>query len=404
MVSFLTKLIKNYFTSYVGLSFLCWQGILLNGIESTLIGIYYFLPLYFVKNLHLSVMLAGMLISFYGMGTIMGGFLGGKLSDKFTPGLISIYSLFLQAINFFILTHLTLPFLLMINLFSMGIASYSFITSNSLWVLSQCQSDENKRLQAITLLNAASNLGLSISAIIIGLLNYKFKFIFSFSVVLLILLGVYSILIDKFSTENSFSTLSETKEVLSDNYKRKLIWVLFTCLFLVGLIIFQTNTTYSFYIQDTFKVLGLKSLSILFTLNCLLVVFIQTPIANLFRNINKILIAGIGAFLLGFGMFMLIFSSSFILAIIATIVYTVGEILFFSVAQLICYQSVPLNKKGQMMGMYRMIYACSRVVAPAAGGFIYQQLGGRVLWIICGCIGLFCLGVCNYCKKYVASV
>ena len=54
---------------------------------------------------------------------------------------------------------------------------------------------------------------------------------------------------------------------------------------------------------------------------------------------------GYGAFLMGFGMFMLNFSFVFYLAIIACVIYTMGEMSFFSVAQLVCYQEGGAQKK-----------------------------------------------------------
>ena len=124
----------------------------------------------------------------------------------------------------------------------------------------------------------------------------------------------------------------------------------------------------------------------------------ETSIGNLIGNYNKILLVGMSSFVIGFGMFMLTFSKSFFLAITACAIYTLGEIVFFCIAQLICYERG--TTKGQTLGIYRMTYATSRVIGPAGGSYFYYHLGSSIVWYLCGIIGLMCLIICNYYKKY----
>src|SRR5579871_871037 len=130
MTEYFSSAIKSYLKNYAGLSASCWQGIFINFVESILTGLCYFLPLYFVNELNLSVATAGMIISFYGLGTILGGFIGGKISDKTSPGLVSILCMLLQATAFIALIRLQSAYLLMLDLFIIGMASYGFITAN----------------------------------------------------------------------------------------------------------------------------------------------------------------------------------------------------------------------------------------------------------------------------------
>src|SRR3990167_9966457 len=98
MTEYVLSFIKGYISSYRGLKKACWQGMLLNFIESVFVGVYYFLPLYFISELNINIAIASIIISFYGLGTILGGFLGGKLSDEIGSGLVSIGSLVLQGL------------------------------------------------------------------------------------------------------------------------------------------------------------------------------------------------------------------------------------------------------------------------------------------------------------------
>ena len=108
---------------------------------------------------------------------------------------------------------------------------------------------------------------------------------------------------------------------------------------------------------------------------------------------------GIGASMIGGGMFILCFTNSFMLAIISCVIYTLGEMIFFSITQLVCYQQYDANNKGHSLGLYRTVYASSRVAGPLAGGLVFQHYGSETLWCLCGLIGLIALSLCLYYKN-----
>ncbi len=292
-----SAILKKYYSSYTGLSASAWQGIFISFIEATLMGVCYFLAIYFVTELHLSIADAGMIMAFYGVGTIFGGMLGGKLSDLIPPRIVSIGSLVLQAVAYFLLIKLKSTPLLMLNLFIIGIGSYGFITSNHVWTLSRCKQEE--RLKAINILDVVSNLGLALSGLIISLISTKnFNSLF-FMAGCLISLTAVSLLI---SNKNQFTNTirQDDKTISSKPSDHKIIYFVLVCLFLVGFIISQTNSTYPIYLQSIFPAMGTRSFGILFTLNAILVVVFQGPFVNQLGKFNKILLIGSGAFFIGF--------------------------------------------------------------------------------------------------------
>lgn len=406
--AFLLTLGKSYFQNYAGLPSLCWRGIFLNFFESFLVGIFYFFSIYFVNVLHLNLATTGSIISCYGMGAIAGGFIGGRLSDKFSASFVLACSLLIQSLGYFALIKLQNTTLISLDVFILGIAAYSFITSNYLCVLNSSIGKDGQKLKAINLLSTASNLGLALSAIVIAMMiPYGFKNIFLISGSILSLLSLYLFLQEKkrlMSGNIEVQTTSQNDLILSPKVVNKsnlsVMWfILFSTLF-IGAIVSQRSTTYSIYIQTAFPDLGVKAISILFTLNTLMVVILEVPIGNYFREYNKILLVGIGGFLIGIGMLLLSFSYFFMIACIACIIYTLGEILFFCMAQYVAYQKGDYQKRGHRMGIYRTFYAASRVIGPFVGGRLYHHLGADVVWFVSGWIGLCCLTACVYFKKY----
>ena len=195
------------------------------------------------------------------------------------------------------------------------------------------------------------------------------------------------------------STLIPDKTISNGNNRTILVWVLI-CLFFVGLIIVQRRATYIIYLHAFFITINPKNTGFIFAINPFLIVLLQVPLVNLFGNYNKMMVVGMGAFFIGLGMFILTLSFTLINAILASVIYSFGEMIFTSVAQLICYQNGGQKKKGQSLGLYQTVYACSAVVGPTIGGLIYHHLGGNTLWYISGIIGLICLIICINHRQY----
>lgn len=397
------SLIKSYLTNYQGLPKTCWQRIFVAFINTISGGIIYFLSIYFVQQLHFNLVTAGFILSFYGVGTTLGGIGGGKLADNFSPTVISAVSLFLKAIGFLMLAKLKSAFWLATTLFLLGLTTYSFIAANSVWILNQCRHHEAAKLKAINILYIAANFGLGAAGVIIGMVaQYGFQYIFYTSSFLLFAAVCYLILAKPITIDWPSTADAQTNDISSAQVKAnpKILWVILSCLFLTGLTIAQIGTTYSIYLEQLFPSFGTKSFGLLFALNSVCIVLFQAPLVNYFRQNNKMLVAGAGAFCLGFGMLLLNFSFIFLIAGLACIIYTIGEMLFIATAQLICYQYGGEKKKGQSLGLFQTTYALSVVVGPSLGGFIYHHLGGDIVWYCSGMIGVVCLLICLRYRKF----
>lgn len=398
-------MLKSYLSNYMGLPKACWQGIVLTFFNAMSVGICFFLTLYFVNELHIDVIKSGLIISCYGLGTVLGGLIGGRLSDLFSPRLISIISLFIQASAFLLLTKLTQVNLLMPTMFLLGIASYGFKIANNVWVLSHCAPHSQARFQTISISHVASNLGLGISGIVIGLFtNHGFDSVLLGSAGILFLSAIYlSCKSDHANAIVSHHQAEEIKSISLNHRQNKIMFVVLSCVFLIGLIIAQLSATYPLYVQQAFPTLGVKAVSILFILDTVLIVVFQAPLSGLMSQKNKMMVVGVGAFLMGLGMLVLSFSFSFMLAIISCVIWTTGEMLFISTAQLVCYENGGEKKKGQSLGVFQASFAASSVIGPFLGGAVYQQFGGHVLWYLSFVIGTMCCFACLYYRSTYAD-
>lgn len=394
MYQIMIVIFRNYLKSYQGMKSQCLQYIICNFINSISIGVCFFLSLYFVKILKFEIMSAGILMSCYGLGTVLGGLCSGKLCDILDNRKVLLASLLMQGLAFLMLTVITSYLLLMCTLLMLGFSTYGFKTANSSRLLSQCNSSDQFQLKALNISNVADNLGLGISGIMIGiLLSHGFHNIFFMSASLIFGLVTYEFLI-----KNTVPiSISIAQKCDSENDKKAFIlYFSLLSIFLIGLIVAQLGSTYPLYIQDAFPVLGGKAVSILFTLDTFLIVLFQAPLSAWCSRFNVLLIMGVGALAMGIGMFMLSMMHVFSFALVSCAIWTFGEMLFFPSAQLLCYKNGGGVKKGQVIGLYQAAFALSAVLGPSIGTYFYSIMHHNAMWYLSMFIGTFCFTTCLY--------
>jgi MFS family permease len=397
MTEHLSSTFHRYIENYKGLPKECSYRIIFSLLNNIAGGITVFLSFYFVNNLHIDIATAGTLISVYGIGRALGGYISGHLANKVLLTRISVISLFIETISLFMLIKIHTVMLLTINLLIFGIGTYGFKVSNNLWVLNRCSKKE--RLKAINILYTTSNLGCGISAVMVSMFGgYGFSYLFCFSG-LVMLTAVLSLSLKshkEYKNKKSFSPINKADNantsIENKNSNHILIIVVFVALSLMGFIIMQWGTTYNIFLHKVSH-LDIIGIGLLYALNPILIVFLQAPLVNALNKYNHILFTGIAAFLMGFGMWMLNFSHWIAFIISACIVYTIGEMIFFSMSQSVCYQHSAEKQRGKVMGLFEMVYALSTTLSPAIGGSIYHYFGGHIIWLLCGIMGSVCLAV-----------
>ena len=402
-------MIKSYLSQYSGISSSCWQRIFISFLFSITRGLFFFLSLYFVRDLHVNIATAGLAVSCYGMGAALGSFVGGKLSDLFSSSKVGIISLLLNALILFVLANVSHTNMLMVVSFLWAAFAYSFLTANHVWVLERTQLNESERLKVLNVLYAAANLGIFVSAGIVGFSDlYGFQVIFVGSGIVLMIITMWLIYKNqkdkmcKTSRDAYIHHINDTheKQANPNSGNAKVFWISIVCLFFISLIVTMKSTVYTIYLHGAFPQFSVKGVSFIFALNPLLVVLLQTPLVNWFRCHNKMWVMGFGGLLMGVGMIILPFSLWFSFAILSAVIYTLGEMIFTVINELAIYQSCKIGRKGQALGVFRLVYALSMIAGPSLSGYLYYQFGSNAVWYISFFIGLLFFMLCYTCRHY----
>lgn len=394
MKGILYKAVNGYIHSYKGFSLDMWVGFLAAFANALCGGMTFLFSFYLAKSIGMSIEITGSVISCFGIGTVMGAYVGGRLCDYFSSFKICIFALCMNAISLLVFSYLKSTYGFFIVAFLIGLANYSFIPAVRVWLMSDCSSDT--RLRSMNILRMITNLGLGLSVWVSGsLAYYDFKYAFFFCSFIL----AFFALILFFYGDKRVKSIAVFNPPLKfsgdsrENIPRKNIHIIYFCLLMMGLIFSQLKVSYPLYLQSSYH-LNAKDFGHIFIINTFLIVFFQSYILDVLSKVNHAILAGIGGLLIGIGMFLLSFGNTMIFAILLCFVWSFGEILFFSPTQVLTFNKAKKISKGKHMGVYQMVYAFANIFGPLGGGFLYHHFSGNVVWYLCGVLGLLCFILC----------
>ena len=126
----------------------------------------------------------------------------------------------------------------------------------------------------------------------------------------------------------------------------------------------------------------------LLALNALLIVAFEMVLIHSVTKRDRLHVVGIGLFLLCAGYGLMPYGTSFGYLAFTVCVWTLGEMLFLPIVNVIVAERAGSGVQGRYMGMLTMAFALAFIVAPLAGTYIYEALGPRALWQAIGILGV----------------
>jgi MFS family permease len=158
-------------------------------------------------------------------------------------------------------------------------------------------------------------------------------------------------------------------------------------LFLTGAVFFQHEGPMSlFLVQD----LGLSPAFYggLFTINTLMIVFIEVPLNSATSHWPHRRALAAGAFLFAVGSGAFAFATGPGMIIVGIVVWTFGEMMLFPQASAYVAEIAPASRRGEYMGAYSLAFNISFAIAPWAGTVAFDRYGARFLWLSVFAVGV----------------
>ncbi|MFC4165529.1 MDR family MFS transporter [Epilithonimonas zeae] len=343
-----------------------------------------FLGVYMTDHLKFSLENAGIVLSFYGIGSVLGSWLGGYLTDKFGEYYIQTWSLFLSAPIFLIIPFFPSVEMMAVLIFLQSTISDTFRPANSVAITKYARPENLTK--AFSLNRMAVNLGFSIGPALGGVLSgisYNFLFVFNF-IGALVAGIIYVIFFRKRNKIFREKKKSETTEVIKKTGKspyKDYPFLLYSFLCTVfAICFFQFFNTIPLFYKDVAK-LSQSTIGFILGYSGFIIVLLEMPLVSIAERTLKIpQILFLGAVLAGLSYLMLVFGSNILWLIISMTVLCVAEIWALPFMSTVTALRSENGNKGAYMGVNGIAFSFSFIITPFLGTYVVSRFGFDSLW------------------------
>jgi len=390
--------LRKYLNNFKGFSREIWILTLVTFINRAGTMVLPFLSKYLKENLHFSYNQVGWIMVCFGAGSMVGSWLGGKLSDKIGFYKIMIFSLLTSGIALFVMQYITTFFGLCIAMFLLMAVADMF--RPAMFVSLNVYAKPENRTRALTLVRLAVNLGFAAGPALGGLIimNIGYKGLFWVDGATCIIAIV--IFWMKVQEKKGPLISKEEKQSLEANresvFKDRPFWIFLISCVISGVLFFQLFTTLPLYHRERFDMTELQT-GLLLTMNGIMIFFLEMPIVGYVeRNkTDKVKMVTIGCLLMAISMFLLLFNTWVGILVVMMVFMTFAEMFVFPFSNSFAMSRAPKGHEGRYMAIFTMSYSMAHILSAKMGMGIIDHWGYQANWAFMGTLGVlaFVLGI-----------
>ncbi|WP_299395653.1 MFS transporter [uncultured Gelidibacter sp.] len=393
---------QAYLNTFRGLSKEVWWLALITLVNRAGTMVIPFLSLYLTTDLNFSLDDVAWIMTAFGFGSLVGSWIGGKLTDVIGYYKVMVISLILSGILFFGLQYLETFNTVCVGIFVLMAVADMF--RPAMFVALNAYSKPENKTRSITLIRLAINLGFSagpaVGGLIITTMSYGALFwIDGFSCMLagfLLLKVLHPKKSKTLDTEESPNPLSA--------YTDKSFLIFLLAMVIFGIIFLQLLSTIPYFYKEG---VGLNEFEIglIMAMNGLLIFTFEMPLIKWFENksYTKIGLMIFGLFLICVSFLFLVINPWLGFIIISMILLTFGEMIVFPFSNSFALDRAKRGLKGQYMALYSIAFSISHIFAHNVGFHLIDRFGFNKTWIIMSVFGILGLGLLVYLKKQMIS-
>lgn len=396
------KLYINYINTFSGLSKEVWWLALITLINRAGTMVIPFLSLYLTEDLSFSLKDVGWIMTAFGLGSVAGSWLGGKLTDKIGYYKVMVRSLLSTGVLFIALQFLNTFASLCVGIFLVMLVADMF--RPAMFVALSAYSKPENKTRSVTLIRLAINLGFSagpaIGGLIITTIGYSGLFwidgitcILATAVLFLVLNPKKAKVLDDVSIENPESA-----------YKDKAFIIFLIAMFLFGFIFLQYFSTMPIYYREA-HVLSEFEIGLLLGANGFFIFIFEMPLIKWLENTRytKSSLMLFGAALTGLSFLVLNFSNWSGILIIGMFLMTIGEMIAFPFSNAFAMQRAKKGNQGEYMALYSIAFSFAHIFGHNAGMRIVDGFGFDNTWYIMAALGSVCAFLLLYLKLHLKN-
>lgn len=346
-----------------------------------------FIVVYMTKSLGFTTVEAGVIMSLYGAGSLLGSFLGGRLTDSIGPFKVQILSLTTGGISYLILPLFTGFYALGAAIFVCAVLNDSLRPANSAMTGHFATPETTTR--SFSLMRMAINLGVAIGPAIAGLLaasSYTWLFIGD-GLTCIAAGGVFY-----WYFRNKQPAVHERKQEASHKNKSPFtdasyIWFLILVMCYAGAF-FQIFNGLPLYYKDVY-IKTEHAIGLILAFNGLIVfVFEMVLVSAIEKKLTPVQSLFIGSCMLGFSFLLLNFFTGGWVLLVSMALLSFSEI--FAMPFMISHaiKSATPATRGSYVAAYTIAWSLAFILSPIGSAGIIENWGYEALWYI---FGSFCV-------------
>ena len=387
------KLFTQYINTFRGLSREVWWLSLITLINRAGTMVIPFLSLYLTKSMNFTLSDVGWIMSFFGLGSVVGTWLGGKLTDKIGYYKVMLVSLIGTGILFVCLQFAVTFYQFCIGIFSVMLVADAF--RPAMFVALSAYSKSENKTRSVTLIRLAINLGFSLGPAVGGLIiiSVGYQGLFWVDGVTCILAAVLLLnvlhpkkakILDEVKVENPISV-----------YKDKAFWVFFVAMFIFGFVFLQYFSTVPLYYKDV-RLLSEFQIGLLMGSSGLFIFIFEMPLIQWLdkpKN-SKVKLIALGLFLLAMSYLVLNISAWAGILLVGILLMSVGEMIAFPFSNSFAVDRAKKGNQGEYMALYSISFSLAHIFSHNSGMQMVAKYGFEFTWncmILFALVGVFIL-------------
>lgn len=361
-----------------------------------------FMAVYLNEELNMTLEESGILMAVFGIGSMVGSFLGGILTDKIGHFKVQFFSLTIGGSMFFVLLFMKDFYSFMITVFVLSTILQSLPPANASSVSFYAKPENVTR--AFALNRMALNLGFAIGPTIGGILAIiSYDWLFIVDGITCIAAGFVFYFYFRNNQGNKIE--KKTDDVPTENpYNDKVFLGFMIMCSLFAVCFFQLFTTLPLYYRGE-AMLSEFTVGMLLGMNGLIVFLFEMVIVYQLKerkNLRPIIISGM--LLMALAYLMLNIEISLLVLISSMMILSFAEIFTMPFMATVTVQRSNEHNRGRYMGMYTFAYSLAFVIAPYSGTNIAAKMGFDWLWwIMAGASVVVALGFWRVMRRMQSS-
>lgn len=392
------KLYLGYIASFQGLSREVWWLALITLINRAGTMVIPFLSLYLTQQMSFSLEEVGSIMMCFGLGSLVGAWVGGKLSDWLGYYRVMYGSLFLTGLLFIGLQFVNDFWSICLGIFFLMIAADAFRPAS--YVALSAYSKPANKTRSVTLIRLAINLGFSagpaLGGILISTIGYQGLFWADGSTC--IIASILLLLVLNPKKAKVYDTV--VAEAPQSAYKDSNYLIFIVCMILFSFAFVQYFSTVPLFYKEEFN-LNEFQIGLILAMNGFTIFALEMPLikyleSKLYSQLHYVLF---GLVLVALSFIVLIVFEFTGILVIGMLLMTLGEMIAFPFSNAFAMNRAKKGNRGEYMALYSIAFSVSHIFAHSGGMTAIAHIGFTNTWWIISGICLFGIVLLYYLIK-----